>query len=460
MNGPTALAAVCALAAAWVFLLSLANSLWLASTNRVHPLRSGPKISVLVPARNEAARIEKCLASLLAQDYADYELIVYDDDSSDDTGSILDRLAAGQETLTGQETLAGQEAAGREALVGDKDEAAHETPAAPESSGGQEIAAARVTGTAGKADLAQKSGAPQPRLRVIHGKGLPEGWYGKAWAMHNLAKAATGDYLLFTDADTVHSPRSLGRLAALARRYQADLVSGYVQHEIPDFGQAAVVPSIYLLTMAIMPLALIPRVKSPAISHAIGQCMFFEAETYRRIGGYEAVRDRISEDVRIARLAKRGGARLVFADLKREISCSMYATYREAVDGIAKNVFDYLDKKPFLLALVTCAVPLVCYLPLIASVWLPPALRAAGAPTAPSGAPLDTAGALVAQAWFRIASGLFFAAWIPVSIERRLPWYQAAISPIVLASTLSAGWRARSRFRKGESLLWKGRKVS
>ena len=435
MNGPPALAAMsvaiaalaflCAFAAAWVFLLSLVNSLWLASTNRVLPLRSGPKISVLIPARNEAARIEKCVASLLAQDYEDYELIVYDDDSSDETGSILDRLAAARETGAADEAGLAQTAAAQEAG------AMHEAPAA------------------------------QPRLRVIHGRSLPEGWYGKAWAMHNLSQAATGDYLLFTDADTVHGVRSLGRLAALARRYSADLVSGYVQHEIPDFGQAAMVPSIYLLTMAIMPLGLIHRTRSPAISHAIGQCMFFKAETYRRIGGYEAVRDQISEDVRIARLAKRGGARLVFADLKDQVSCSMYETYQAAVDGIAKNVFDYLDKSRFLLALVTCAVPLVCYLPLIASVWLPPTLCAAGALGAPPGAALGAAGALGApQAWFRIANCLFFAAWIPVTIERRLPWYQPLISPLVLASTLSAGWRARSRFRKGESLLWKGRKVS
>ncbi|HEY9053766.1 MAG TPA: glycosyltransferase [Rectinemataceae bacterium] len=412
-----AFSAICAMAAAWVFILSTANSLWLASTNRLRPTApiASPRISVLVPARNEAQRIEKCLASLLAQDYADYEIIVYDDDSSDGTGPILDRLAARQ-------------AESRQA-------------------------AARLAAASSPSDTGIPGARSEPSLAIIRGHGLPEGWYGKAWAMHTLAKAASGEYLLFTDADTIHAPGSLARLSALAVRCGADLVSGYVQHEIPNFGQAAVVPAIYLLTMAIMPLALIRATRIPAFSHAIGQCMFFKAESYWRIGGYEAVRGLISEDVRIARLAKRSGAVLAFADLKHQISCSMYEDYRSAVDGIAKNVFDYMNKSRLLLALATIAVPLVCYIPLLASAWLPPALTA-------TIAPFPGRGPISAQNLFRITSALFFAAWIPVTIERRLPWYQPLISPIVLASTLSAGWRARSRFRRGESLVWKGRKVS
>jgi chlorobactene glucosyltransferase len=366
---------LCACLGSWEFLLSLANSLWLFSTTRVKPLRSGKKISVLVPARNEAAHIEACIGSLLSQNYGDYEILVYDDDSTDGSGAILDRLAAG---------------------------------------------------------------APD-KLRVIHG-GLEAGWYGKPHAMQVLSERATGAWLLFTDADSVHSPDSLGRAMALAVAYRADLVSGYALHRVDDFGRARVVPAIYLLTMLGVPLWLVHRTKSPAISHAIGQFMFFEAEGYRRLGGYGAVRDRVSEDVRIARLVKRSGGRVLFADLKAQVSCSMYDDYRSAVDGISKNVFDYFDKNAGLLAAATVAVPLFAFVPLVGSIWLPPALAGA-------------------QVWFRIDVFLSFGAWAIVAWERRLPWYLPLISPLVLTSALSAGWRAFRLFGEGKAVLWKGRMV-
>jgi chlorobactene glucosyltransferase len=189
-----------------------------------------------------------------------------------------------------------------------------------------------------------------------------------------------------------------------------------------------------------VPLWLVHRTKSPAISHAIGQFMFFEAEGYRRLGGYGAVRDRVSEDVRIARLVKRSGGRVLFTDLKAQVSCSMYDDYRSAVDGISKNVFDYVDKNVGLLAAATVAVPLFAFVPLVGSIWLPPALAGA-------------------QVWFRIDVFLSFGAWAIVAWERRLPWYLPLISPLVLTSALSAGWRAFRLFGEGKAVLWKGRMV-
>jgi hypothetical protein len=169
--------------------------------------------------------------------------------------------------------------------------------------------------------------------------------------------------------------------------------------------------------------------------------MFFRTDTYRRLGGYGSVRDKVSEDVRIARLVKRSGGKVLFADLKSQVSCSMYEDCQSPVDGMAKNVFDYVDKRTSLLAAATVAVPLFAFIPILASIWLPPQLEAA-------------------RTWFRIDILFSLAAWTAVTLERRLPWYTPLISPLVLASALSAGWRARSLFRKGKSLLWKGRMVS
>jgi cellulose synthase/poly-beta-1,6-N-acetylglucosamine synthase-like glycosyltransferase len=58
-----------------------------------------PRVSIIVPARNEQRNIREALQSLLALDYPDYELIVVDDRSEDDTGRILDEMAAASPRL-------------------------------------------------------------------------------------------------------------------------------------------------------------------------------------------------------------------------------------------------------------------------------------------------------------------------------------------------------------------------
>jgi chlorobactene glucosyltransferase len=125
------------------------------------PPTAPPRISVLVPARNEAASITPCIRSLLCQDYPDFEVIVLNDASTDSTGQQLDELAA-----------------------------------------------------------------DHTRLQVVHAADeLPAGWNGKSYACHRLADQATGEWLLFTDADTEHTPQSLTLGIAQAVALKVDLLS-------------------------------------------------------------------------------------------------------------------------------------------------------------------------------------------------------------------------------------------
>jgi chlorobactene glucosyltransferase len=277
------------------------------------------------------------------------------------------------------------------------------------------------------------------KIRAIRGK-LEEGWYGKPHAMQRLSEAASGGWLFFTDADTVHKPDSVSYAAGLAEHYRADLVSGYALLKIGSFGEAVTVPSIYLLTMALMPTWLSHRRRMPALSHAIGQVMFFKAETYRKIGGYAAVAREVSEDVRIARLVKRSGGRALFGDLKEHVSCRMYEGYRAAINGFSKNVYDYFNKKFALLLAVTVLVPVVFFLPLLGALWLPETL-------------------MPAQPWCRLASLLVFYAWGIVTVDRALPWYIPLVYPLIFVNTLSAAWRAFRLFATGRAVAWKGRMV-
>jgi len=199
--------------AASVFFLCIttSNALWLACTHRVGRKKTGPSVAVLIPARNEALRIRPCLDSLLAQDYEPYRLYVIDDNSTDETWGILN-------------------------------------------------------------DYKQRF--PE-KLCIYQSEPLPEDWYGKPHALQQLSSYANEDFLLCTDADTVHAPDSIAKAIAAAEKYRADVVTGYAHHTMPTFGEACVVPSMYILTMFAMPLYLIHSTKLPFISHAIGQFMLF-----------------------------------------------------------------------------------------------------------------------------------------------------------------------------------------
>jgi chlorobactene glucosyltransferase len=278
------------------------------------------------------------------------------------------------------------------------------------------------------------------RFKAFKAEPLPEGWYGKPHALQELASHVKEDYLLCTDADTVHRPDSIGKAVAIAERYSADLVTGYIHHLMPTFAEAAVVPSVYLLTMLGMPLYLIPWTKAPVISHAIGQFMLFKRSFFERIGGYERVKQQATEDVKMARVVKMHGGRLVFADLKDIADCRMYTSYRDAIQGIAKNAYDYLGKNLGILCVGTVAVPLVFFIPTIACFvplpWLGPA-----------------------QPFLRASAILLFYIWGLETIDRRLPWYVAFIYPLVLVNTLSSLWRGFRLVNKEGGIEWKGRKV-
>lgn len=369
-------AAVCAAFGLYTLLQTGFNTIWLYSTSLLPPKTSGPTVSVLIPARDEAENIGPCIESLMVQNYDSFEIIIYDDDSSDGTGAIIQRYAKLYPGF----------------------------------------------------------------IKALHGQKLPRDWYGKPHAMQMLSEKADGEWLFFTDADTIHNPDSIGAMMARALHFKVDLVTGYIRHDMPSFGEASVVPAIYLLTMLGVPLWLIHLTKSPLLSHAIGQYMCFRKSKYEEIGGYAAVKHEVSEDIRIARLLKKKGGKVIFSDLKQYASCRMYKDYPSAMAGISKNVFDYMNKNFAFLLAVTIAVPLLFFVPIIGSIWMPSALKAA-------------------QPFFWTQIMMIFYSFGLVTMERMLPWYVPFVYPVILINVLSLAWRAFRLFLSGKAIEWKGRMV-
>src|SRR5208283_2166088 len=153
-----------------------------------------PRVSIIVPARNEEQDIRTTLEGLLGLEYSNYEVIAVDDRSTDRTGQIMEEVAAGP--------------CGADSLV--------RGLTAPELHAGPDRACPE------RAERVE--GSVRPTLRVIHVTELPAGWMGKTHAMWTAAQQASGDWLLFTDADVLFKPDSLRRAVAYAEEEKADHV--------------------------------------------------------------------------------------------------------------------------------------------------------------------------------------------------------------------------------------------
>lgn len=233
-----------------------------------------PFVSVLVPARNEERSLDACLASLSAQTYPAYEVLVVDDRSDDGTWSIIERWQS-----------------------------------------------------------------RSPRVLGLRGIPLPAGWVGKCFACHQLSLHARGTLLLFTDADTVHAPETLTAAVAALERSGADLLSLLPRLRLESFWEKVVMPMLHYVTFGFLLFPLVHRTRSPKLAMANGQFMLFRRNAYERIGGHEAVRDALVEDVWLARRIKQHGLLLRVMDGRRLFQTRMYTSLREIWNGFSKNLF-------------------------------------------------------------------------------------------------------------------------
>ncbi len=336
-----------------------------------------PRVSVLVPMRNEERNVRPVLESLLGQQYPDFEVVALDDDSIDRTGAILSEMA------------------GRHA-----------------------------------------------RLRVIAGSALPEGWHGKQWACHRLAQAATGELLLFTDADTRHGPDALRHAVSALVAERADLVSAVPKEEVRTWAEKLVVPVVPWAIIAFLPLRLAQHWRRPAFTAANGQFLLIRREAYERAGGHEAVRASVVDDLALVRRIVRAGMRWRLFDAQDDVSCRMYENARQVFDGFSKNLFGAFGFRVLPFAFVWLWLGVVTFQPLVVLV------------TAAAGADVPALSVGLAGA----AVGLALALWAISHAKFRFPFYLVPLYP--LSTALAIGIAARS---VGQAFTgraeWKGRRL-
>jgi chlorobactene glucosyltransferase len=354
---------------------ALVNYLTLRRFDQYPAAKHFPPVSVLVPARNEAANIEACISSLLAQDYPDFEVIVLDDHSTDDTPRILEKLV--------------------------------------------------------------RNGS---RLRVLNGAPLPEGWLGKHWACHQLYQASTGDLLLFTDADTRHAPGMLRASVSALLAERADLVTAFPREEIATWGEKLIVPFMGFGILTFLPLRLVQKLRWTALSVTIGQFMLFRRPAYERIGGFEAVRSEIVDDMCLGRNLLAAGGEWRFLDGTRHVSCRMYHGFWEAVNGFGKSIFAVFDYRilPYLMGWAVISLAFLEPATALISRWL--------------GYPLTSLSPEAAS----LAAALSLVLWSLAYRRFRFPAYLVLLYPLTMFLFLLVALRSFVQTASGTA-TWKDR---
>jgi chlorobactene glucosyltransferase len=296
------------------------------------------------------------------------------------------------------------------------------------------------------AAIVERLATTDVRLRLVRGTPLPDGWYGKPWACEQGYRAARGDLLLFTDADTRHEPELLGRAVAALESEGADLVTVSPHQQCTSFWERVIMPQIWVLLGLRYHPRRVNRARRARDVIANGQFILTSRDAYEASGTHAAVRHEVAEDLALAQTYLAVGRRVYFAFAERLMETRMYHNLAQLLEGWSKNVYlggrRSFPDEPVLRALVPVMLAAAI------GFWLVPvavlAAAAAGLPV-PVGLP---PAALV-------ATGLSVLFWGLVSYGMRIPIAYGLLYP--LGAGMALYIVARSTWRGGRRVEWRGR---
>jgi len=353
-----------------------------------------PLVSIIVPARNEEEIIEQALNTLLALDYDNYEVIAVNDRSTDSTGQIMERMEKNHQLAT---------------------------------SSGQ-----------GFSQKAREMGHPKSRsFRVLHHTELPGGWLGKTHAMWTAANQATGDWLLFTDADVLFKPDSLRRALAYAESVSADHVVLFPRMIMKRPGEYMMIAFFQTMFMfGHRPW----KVADPSTDDYMGVGAFnlVRRRIYDAVGTYAALRMEVLDDMKLGKVVKRAGfaQRNVFGgDL---ISIRWAQGAMGVVNNLTKNFFAVLSFQCWRTVISAFALAFVNFGPFL--------------------------GIFLAHGWARvpyaIALASMFAIYVGISWRSAVPAYYFLLHPASTALFIYTLLRSMILTLWNDGIEWRGTKYS
>jgi glycosyltransferase involved in cell wall biosynthesis len=176
-----------------------------------------------------------------------------------------------------------------------------------------------------------------PTVQVVEAAPLLEGWTGKTNAVATGARQTRGEWLLFTDADTIHLPGSLARSLQEAQSQGAALLSYSPAQIVTGFWEKAVMPVIFAELASKYRSSEVSDPNSP-IAAANGQYILVTREAYGAVGGHAAIKNSLLEDVELARAIKQSGHKIFFRYGGDAVRTRMYRTFPQLREGWTKNL--------------------------------------------------------------------------------------------------------------------------
>lgn len=196
-----------------------------------------------------------------------------------------------------------------------------------------------------------------PRLVVVPGEEPPPGWLGKPHALHLGSLRARGELLLFVDADVIYAPEAVEAAVAHLDERGVPMLTLFPHLEMHGFWEHVVMPNLAVFAFAFLPIWLSNRTRAPLLGVGGGPGNLVRRGDYLALGGHEALRDSVVDDVALARLFRRGGRRTEVVRAERFVSVRMYHGLREIIDGFTKNSFAVFGRS-YLVAAVTIVLAL------------------------------------------------------------------------------------------------------
>jgi glycosyltransferase involved in cell wall biosynthesis len=279
-------------------------------------------------------------------------------------------------------------------------------------------------------------------VTVIDPAKLEKGWTGKANACWTAAQRARGQWLLFTDADTVHEAGNLRRAIHEAEKYNAGVLSYSPKQLVSGLWQRALMPLVFCeLALAYPP----EKVSNPElrIAAANGQFLLAKREAYRELGGHASVKGEILEDVELAFLAKRRKVGLRFRYAADAVSTRMYRSLGAMIEGWTKNLALLFGNCLILAGWRLLDIFLLIGLPLLAWIYWGYGVRQV---------PWFTAGWLLMLVWIRNLWRFYARV-----AKSNFPAIDCAISPLALPLFIALLYRSWFQNRVLHRVGWKGR---
>lgn len=257
-------------------------------------------LSVLIPARNEERNIRDCLRGILNQSYENYEVIVMDDFSGDNTFAIASEIAENDS-----------------------------------------------------------------RVKVLRGIEMAAGWTGKNWTCMQLAEKSEGEYILFIDADVRLENKAVESAMFYMHEYNPDLFTVFPVQITKSLGEMLTVPLFNWILLSFLPVKKVFENKSKYYTAAIGQFMMWKRDSYFTSGGHRAVKDKVVEDIELAKHLKAQGFRIYPALSDETVKCRMYGSFKESISGFTKNYFPASSRSAFSFLLTISVITFSYIFPLV-----------------------------------------------------------------------------------------------